>query len=472
MKIKSIQDAKEIFWPYWKKIIWIESSAFLIYYPGKFLPNFEIIAYKDSLDNNILKKHFKITNLNTRLPWKVSRISILENTNIQRYIKKQNISYIMTRKETRKAENTINNLWLKLLWNKSKIRALYENKKTFREILTTIWVKPILWENIDIDFFLKKEYNYRKSIYGKSTVLQIPNITKGGGSWTIFINNKKDLDDFKNQIKNKTFKNKIIDTINITKYIKWIAGSIIGCTTKHGILTNCVQTQIIDIPEVISQKKWSWLFCGHDRSFKQYSKRIQEKADKIAQKIGNDMYQKWYKGIFWLDLIIDEKKEEIYVVECNSRYTGAFPMLSMIDEKYWNIPMDVFHLLEHLNIDYTIDFHKINLSYKIEKEGSHIILSNKDEENLICKKDLKSWIYIIQKGTLKYKREWYEYKDIIKKNEFIITDGNPKKWQIIKGYKESCRICHLLFPWKILKKDFTINNSTKKIIDMIYTYLS
>lgn len=471
MEIKTIQDAKKLFWQYSKKIIWIESSAFLIYFPGKFLSDFEIIAYKDSLDNDILKKTFKITSLNTLVPWKVSRISILEDINIQKYLKKQNVSYIITRKETKRTEENINKLKLKLLWNKSKVRAPYENKKTFREILTTIWVNPILWENVDIEIFLKKEYSYWKKKYGKKIVIQIPEITKGWWSWTIFITNKKELDIFKRNIKNKIFKNKIIETINITKYIQWISTSIIWCATKYGTLTNCVQTQVIDIPEVINTKKWSWLFCGHDRSFKHYNKEIQKKADDIAKKIWTHMYSNGYKWIFWLDLIIDEKEKNVYIVECNSRYTGAFPMLSMIDEKQWNIPMDIFHLLEHLNINYTIDFNKIDLSYKNKKEWSHIILSNKDEESLICKREVKSWIYTIKGENLTYKREWNEYKDIKKTNEFIITDGNPKKWQIIKGYKESCRICHLLFPWKILKKDLTIKNSTKKIIDIIYTYL-
>jgi len=471
MYIKNLQDAKIILWKYNEKIIWIESSAFLIYFPGLFLKNFKIISYKDSLDILDLKKHFKIKTLNTIIPWKVSRISILENSDIKKYIKKENTKYIITRKETAKAEKLINSLNIKLLWNNSSSRVKYENKKSFREILTEIWVNPILWENINIDRFLESNYKDWVKKYWNKLVIQIPEISKWWWSWTLFINKEEDFYKFKKSIHNKIFKNKIIKSINITKYIDWTAWSIIWCATKQWILTNCVQTQIIDIPEVISKKKWSWLFCWHDRSFKHYSKNIQIKADKIAKKIWSHMFANWYKGIFWLDLIIDEKNENVYIVECNSRYTWAMPMLSMLDIKHWNIPMDVFHLLEHLNIPYKINFSKIDKSYKNSKEWSHIILSNKSEDNIICKKEIISWVYTIKKWELKYIRDWYEYNDIKEPNEFIITDGNPRKWQIIKWYKESSRICHLLFPSKILKSKTAINNKCKNIIDTIYNFL-
>jgi len=68
-----------------------------------------------------------------------------------------------------------------------------------------------------------------------------------------------------------------------------------------------------------------------------------------------------------LDLLIDKLHDTVYVLECNSRYTLALPMLSMLDMQNTTIPMDVFHLLEHLNMEYTIDFDKMNQAYKKQK---------------------------------------------------------------------------------------------------------
>ncbi len=471
MEIKTIQDAKELLWSHQHKITWIESSAFLIYFLWIFLSDFEMIVYKDSLDTDLLKKHYKIKSLNTLIPWKIWRLSVLHDKDIQNYLLQQKRKYIITRKETMDMEELVTSLWMKLLGNKSTIRAQYENKKTFRDILKEMDIIPILGENIPIDSFLASWYDIWASRYWEKIVIQLPDITKWWGSWTLFINNTTDFIAFQKKISDKTYKWKDISSINITTFISGISWSIIGCVTRYGTLTNAIQTQIIDIPEVISSKKWSWLFCWHDWGFKHYSSTIQKKADTIVQKIWGHMFKNGYTWIFWLDLIIDEHHNEVYIVECNSRYTWALPLLSMLDMQANNLPMDVFHLLEHLNIDYSMDFDTINQAYKNKKNGSHIILSNKQEEHIMCKKELPSWVYIHKNHELIFQREGYSYADIQNEHEFIITDWNPKKWQIIKWYTESCRICHLLFSSSILETHHNLKKHVKEIIASIYKEL-
>lgn len=430
-----------------------------------------MIVYKDSLDVDLFGKKYKIKKLDTLIPWRIGRISILKDKGVQDYLAKQHEEYIITRKETVYMEKLTNSLWMKLLGNDSSIRKWYENKKTFRKILQELNIQAIPWENIDIDDFLASWYDERKNRYGEVIVIQLPDITKWWGAWTIFLHNKREFVAFQKKIAFKTYKSKHITSVNVTKFILGISSSIIGCVTKYGTLTSSVQTQIIDIPEVINDKKWSWLFCWHDWGFKQYSLIIQKKADTIAQKIWSHMHQNGYKWIFWLDLIVDETHDEVYVVECNSRYTWAMPMLSMIDMQNDIIPLDVFHLLEHLNIDYSIDFDTINQAYKKQKNESHIILSNTHEEHIICKNELSSGVYMYKDNELIFQREWYEYADIQNNDEFIITDGNPKKGQVIKWYTESCRICHLLFPTSILATPTILKGPIKEIIKIIYKKL-
>lgn len=470
MKINTLDDAKHLLWQYKQPLIWIESSAFWIFFPWIFFPNFEIITYKNSLDTDLLSKQYKIKKLNTLIPWKIWRISILKDEEIQNYIKSQEDAYIITHKETSRFEKLIFSLWKKMLGNSSSIRKIYENKKKFREILKEIWITPIVGKNVDIDYFLDSSYKERSALYGDSLVIQFPDIIKWGGSGTLFIHNKEDFFLCQKSIAFKTYRSKKINSVNVTKFITGISTSSIGCATKYGTFTSTIQTQIIDIPDVISNKKWSWLFCWHDRSFKKYSPIIQQKSDIIMQKIWNHMYKNWYKWIFWLDLIIDEA-DEVYVIECNSRYTLAMPMLSMLHIQNNCIPMDAFHLLEHLNLEYTVDFNKINQSYKKDIYGSHIILSNTWDSPILCKKELASGVYLYKNNELLFQRPWYQYSDIHHDDEFIITDGNPRKWQIIKWYKESCKICHLLFPIAILADSKNLQWPIKKIIQTIYKEL-
>jgi hypothetical protein len=88
---------------------------------------------------------------------------------------------------------------------------------------------------------------------------------------------------------------------------------------------------------------------------------------------------------------------------------------------------------------------------------------------VICKKDLVPGVYTYQNNTLHYVRPWLWYWDIHTTDEFIIIDGNPRKWEIIRASQELSRFCHLLFPKKIALKPNKLNARTKQIIACIYS---
>ncbi len=471
MKIENIQDIKEIFQNISGKSYWIWITAFMRILPALFLWNkFEIICCKDSLDNNIFSKITKITSLQKEWEYleELNTLSILKSESVKKMFSwEKNINLFLYKNndaiEKFSRENNYN-----IIWNPSNIRDKYENKKIFREILQDIWVEVIIWENVDYNFFMWTSYNYFIQKYGENIVIQLPDILIWWWLGTIFINSEKDFSDFKEKIKEKTYKKTIINSLNITKFISGISSSITWCCTKYGTFTTNIQMQIIDIPEVVNISKWNGIFCWHDWSFKKYSYNVNKKAQEVTEKIWNYMYKNGYKWIFGLDLIVDEENEYVYIIECNPRYTGAFPMTSFIDLKNDVIPMDVFHILELLNIDYDIDFDTINSSYKYYKNWSHIIVSNKNKQEILIKKDLLPWVYRFERNDLKYLREWFSYTDLHNNEEFIIIDGNPKTWDKIRGAGELSRFCHILFPCEIMKNPKELNNKTQEIIKNIY----
>ncbi len=452
--------------------VWV--TAFMRIIPAFLLKDkFRIICYKNSLDLNIIKKDTDVFCLQQQKNWstidKLNTQSILQHPKTREYCKKHPKSSLFVYKSNSDIEKEANTLWYTILNNISVIRDVFENKKEFRTILAAIGIPPIPWENILLTTFQKKKYAYFQRKYWTKFVIQLPDITNWWGLWTFFIHDSEGFIAFQKRISSWTYKNKIIHSINITTFINGTSSSIIWCATKYGTLSSSIQTQLIDIPEAIHLKKWSWLFCGHDRSYKHFSQSIQKQASSIAEKLWTYMYKHWYKGIFWLDLLIDEQQDKIYVVECNARYTWAFPMISLLDIQKWVPPMDTFHLLEHMNIPYTVDFKKINKQYKYKKKGSHIILSNKEEQEIVCKKDLLPGVYTFKGNHLSYKRPGIWYSDLKQSDEFIIIDGNPKKWEKIRAFNELSRFCHLLFPGKIATTENTLTKKTKNIINHIYT---
>jgi hypothetical protein len=473
LSIKTLKDFYSI-WDYIKEpIFWIGVTAFMRIIPGLLLKDkFWIIAYKDGLDLEILnpytevfclQKH-KVNNLK-----KINTLHILEHPISQKYIKRKHGKHIIVYKNNEEIEQTIKKLKLKVLAPKAKIRDVFENKKKFRNILGSLNIEKIPWENMHLNTFLKKNYNTIIWKYWRKIVIQLPDIKIWGGAGTFFINTAKEFKKFQEKINKREYKKTQIKSVNITKFINGISSSIIGCATQYWTLSSSIQTQLIDIPEVINTNKWQWLFCWHDRSLHHFWKKIEQETVKNTEIIGNYMYNKGYKGIFGLDLLIDIKNKKVYIVECNARYTWAFPMISLLDIKEWLLPMDIFHILEHLKIPYTINFKKINKQYKYKKEGSHIILSNKYDKEVVCKKDLKAWIYTYKENKLNYLRPGIWYSDIKTNDEFIIIDGNPKKDEKIKAFDELSKFVHLLFPGKIALQSNKLNKNTKEIIKSIYS---
>lgn len=473
MNIRNIKDCYKLVDDIPGKIFWVWVTAFMRIIPAFLFKNkFEIICYKNSLDIDILSEYTNIFCLenkkNGRRIGKLNTSSILEHPTTEKYLQYNPWSYLFIYKNSTKIQKIAKKFWLAIINNASITREKFENKKHFRSILKKIWIDPIPGKNIPLRKFIWMEYEDFTKEFGKRLVIQLPDILTWWGKWTIFINNNREFTIFIQQIFWWTYKNIKIHSINITKFVEGVSASIIWCTTKYGTFSSSIQTQLIDIPEAINTTKWSWLFCWHDRSFKHFSSVFQKQASIITQKLGTYMYEQWYKWIFWLDLIIDEKNKTMYVVECNSRYTWAFPMISLLDIQQWLPPMDTFHLLEHMNIPYTVNFEDIDKRYKYPKEWSHIILSNKKDKQVICKKNLLPWVYTYHNKKLIYQRPWLLYSDIKNNNEFIIIDGNPKQWEIIRAFSELSRFCHLLFPWKIALAPNKINTRTKNIITTIY----
>lgn len=473
MYINDIKDCYKVFSTIKTKFFGVGVTAFMRIIPAFFLKeNFEIICYKDSLDLDILGNYTNIFSLQ-KVVWNkkivpLNTSHILQQQETLNYCKHSPWSHLLVYKNTIAIEKTAKEIWYTVADNKPDIRDFFENKKHFRKTLECVGISPIFWENITYTAFLKKWYIHFQKKYGKRLVFQLPEIKNWWWLGTFFVNDQQSFDEFIKKIQGWIHRNTKIFSINITQFIDWISCSIIWCATKHWTFSSSIQTQLLDISDVIHLKKWSWLFCWHDRSYKHFSPTIQQKASSLLQTLWAHMYHHWYKWIFWVDLIIDEKQGLIYVVECNPRYTWAFPMISLLDIKQWIIPMDVFHILEHMDIPYTINFEHLDKAYKYIKEGSHIILCNKKEHEVLCKKNLLPGVYTYIQDTLHYIRPWIWYADIKKKNEFIIIDGNPRKWDILPAYNELSRFCHLLFPKKISLAPNRLNNHTKKIIACIY----
>lgn len=456
-------------------IVGIAPNAFPRTVPACFVPNYRIVCFKWRAETAVISNDIPLFCVEKENPEinleKVNAKEILKLDVVQRYISQQDGVWLLVYKSTPGIEELADKFGWKIIGNRTEIKDKYENKKAFREALLDSGINPIEGETIKVSDFMSSQdiFSKLKKKYGTPVVFQIAEMTEGGGTGTAFVNDEEEFKDFVNRVKEKiAARKKPTLFINATRFLKGYSASIAACVTKHGVISSRIQTQIQDVADVRLLSEGSGLFCGHDWSVVQYEDRLQKQASEIAIKFGEYLWQKGYKGIFGLDLIVDTKIGKVYPIECNPRYTDAFPVLSMMHMASGLSPMDVYHILEHLGIDYDLDIEELSKQYlNTPLTGSQIILETKSLNWTKTTGQLKAGIYKWYGQNLDYVREGYRY-DQLHEGEFLITEGVPFVGTI---YKPGARVMRLIFKESILEDTKKLTSRARKIIQEIYKHL-
>lgn len=456
------------------QIVGIGVTAFNRITPAFFNPNYQIVCYKEGSDSPTLKKLTTIKSIQQDFSEagdidRLNTLSILSHKGVQDYL--NNLPQkpkILLYKTTERVDKICNRFGWQVLANKSQIRDRFEDKDEFFRVGRDIGLPMIKGKQIKLNDLDESTYERLTKHMGDKLVFQVVDFSKGGGRGTFFINSYNDISSFKQKVKifAKDMPEKEWKTVNVTQFISGPSPSITGCATKHGILTSPVQIQILDVKELLMGREPGGVYQGHDWSLIHYDSNIQKQAENIAKTLGEYMYSQGYKGIFGVDLAVDQKTQKVYPVECNPRYTGAFPVYSMIQMDYGEIPLDVFQLLELLELDYEMDFKAVDDSWKTPKEGSHFALQNPFLTQWTkTNGDLPAGVYKISGNKLKKVRDGVLYQDIKNKDEFALTDGPPSKDQLVNpGF----RCGKLIFRRGVLAKQGELNQFAKKVVEAIY----
>jgi hypothetical protein len=143
--------------------------------------------------------------------------------------------------------------------------------------------------------------------------------------------------------------------------------SMLGCVMKQGVLTTCLQLQLIDVPEALCMSEpATGVFLGHDWGYQPWSEATEVKAQRIVEAIGADLERRGYKGIFGVDFVYDSRTDMLVPIECNPRFTGALPAYSLMLAEAGIPTPEFFHILAHLDIDSHFDFKRVNRAWKRE----------------------------------------------------------------------------------------------------------
>jgi predicted ATP-grasp superfamily ATP-dependent carboligase len=476
-KIYSIGDVREVLKPI-GTVIGLGVTAFPRMGIVGLVTDYQILSIKESKELDAMRRDVAIRSVKRDFGGSVEKLNtlaLLKHKGVQEYLGgfKSGVS-LFVYKSSKQIEKVADSLGLNLLANRSNVRDAFEDKWEFRRIAVKAGVILPSGDQLLIDTFSVDKFEEFQRKLGEKLVFQITDYAKGGGIGTFFVSNKSEFDEFKAFVGRRREAGRKLTKLNITQYINGESASITGCVTKHGVLTSRVQRQIVDVPEVVGYKGRSGVFCGHDWG-ERYSEKILEKSHKIAQNLGEYMFERGYLGIFGVDIVVNHKTSDVWIVECNSRYTGAFPTYTMLQKEAGEIPMEAWHLLEHAGVDYVVDIDVVQKSYNQVKTGAQLILHNLERAWVVVRGEVRSGVYRIENLLLsdpagfsrrrnsqenkkmtdtncgiKWVREGYALKDVKEDNEFVLTDGVPKRNLRLKP---GARLGRVLFKREVMQDD-------------------
>lgn len=418
------------------------------------LPNYQIVCISESKDLAAIRDKVKVVslkrNLNGGTIGKLNTLALLEHETVQEYLKGLgNPVSLFVYKSSERIEKIADKLNLRLISNRSEVRDMFEDKWKLRELGRDLGMPLIEGDQLLINDLDEGKLGHYQKLWGKKLVLQITDYSKGGGVGTFFIDNLNDLKEFHGFVDRRREVGRDLNRVNVTKFIEGESASMTGCVTRYGVLTGILQRQAVDIAEVVGYKGRNGVWCGHDWG-RRYSIGLQQKATRMVKQIGEIMGKKGYKGIYGVDLVVDRNREEVSMIEINSRYTGAFPIYSMMQQQSDEIPIDVWHLLEFLNVDYEMDFDAVQLSYGQIKTGGQLLLHNLIRGWVVVRGGVKAGVYKFEGGKLEYLRNGFSYNDLVNDDEFVLTDGVPN---VGDKLKPGARLGRVIFKRQVMESE-------------------
>ncbi len=182
---------------------------------------------------------------------------------------------------------------------------------------------------------------------GRDLVVQTP--YGDSGKTTFFITGRKDWDNYADDI--------VGEQLKVMKRIDNTAAAVEACITRHGTIVGPFMTDLTGYPE-LTPYKGGW--CGNDLFPEALTPEQRTTAIGHVRRLGDRLAREGYLGFLEIDVLIDLATDEVYLGELNPRISGASSMTNVTAGAYADVPLFLFHLLEFMDVDYTIDVEELN----------------------------------------------------------------------------------------------------------------
>lgn len=360
-----------------------------------------------------------------------------------------------------------------LLANPADLRIRVADRAFFKKMAVELHLPIIPGAIYPIDVINGRDYEYWTGTLGPKYVIQLPDITQGGGKGTFFVNSASKYRQIQERLIGDSWRGVHLHSVSIHKFMEGVSASMVLCLTSQGILFSPLQRQLVDLPYCKNLSE-DGVFCGHVWGEEAWSSAVNEDARRQSRIIGEYLASQGYRGIMGIDFLIDERRERVYPLEINPRFTGAFPMFSLLCLKNQVIPLEAFHILEFLEAPYQVDVECLNAGYAKPLTGSHVLVFVCSDSSNTVVRGLESGLYECGKDgeTISFVSGAIDYQAIGKEMQFVIADGPPDTQGAALGSSDPLyRLCRLLFSYPITGDDGPVSQHAVQAIDWVRTRL-
>lgn len=476
MFVRDLADVRNLFDSVAGTITGVGITAYSRIIPAYFCQPYYIIALRKTLDLPLLRKRVDIFCLEEEIGHFVeangyNSESLLSHPAVGEFLKKMTgPQYLLLYQSYPDLEELAERQGWALLANPSSLRMRVADRAFFRRMAKQLKLNRVPGDIYPLKDFFAFDYAYWAQKIAPKFVVQFPEIRQGGGRGTFFVRSDLDYQRVQKILKEGTWRGIEIETTAIHKFVDGIPASLALCLTRHGILFSGLQRQLIDLPYCgdISE---NGIFCGHSWGETAWPSHVQAEAVRQARLIGEYLAEMGYKGILGIDFLISHDKKQVYPLECNPRFTGAFPMLSQLQLWHNIIPMEVFHMLEFLDLPYEMDPTSLNARYEAAIRGSHIILFGGSNALLTGDGLPEAGLYERdpESGRIYFVDGASDYREIRNERQFIIIDGPPDTGENGLVLRDPLqRLCRILFPNPIVDERGALSPGVLSAADWVY----
>jgi len=357
-----------------------------------------------------------------------------------------------------------------LLANSSQQRARWENKGWFRSRLMEAQLPAAPWEVLSVHRFGDQRFEEFASRWGTPLVVQIPDFPRGGGRSTFFVHDSGEMAALRNRWQEGFHRGHVFREIMVSPFIRGPSISMEGCVTPWGVLFSPLQTQLVDLPQILPPGRWG-RFCGHQWGAPGYPAEVESAARRITQRVGEALRSEGYWGIFGLDLALDAESGQVYGLECNPRYTGAFPALTLLQWAAAIPPLEAFHVMALLKSDIPVPVEAINEAAQEIPAAAQILLFHRGRGEARVNGLLAAGRYRMAGSPAVAERigpalplpplPWNP-------REFVIADGPPSPGSPLLPGESLDRVLRILFLRPVLQANGSLDAGAEAVIRWAY----